>query len=347
MKIDKGFQLQKHNTFDIKCTASYYIDIACLEDAKKLSQDEYFRTLPILIKGGGSNLLFIGDFRGAVLHYSGSSVTTLEETNSEKIIRVGSGKIWHELVLETSREGLWGIENLALIPGEVGASAVQNIGAYGAEVADSIVAVHTIDLESGETRVWQNSECKYAYRYSTFKEKEQQFQLIYAVDFKLSKKPQPNLSYASLKHLEGEDTLTPLQIAEIVIGIREKKLPDPNVLPNAGSFFMNPIIDREHFTHLLLQHPDIPHYHLPNDQYKIPAAWLIEQSGLKGVREGNVGTYPRQPLVIVNYGGAYSYEVTDFAQKIIDKVHSQFGIELHPEVRYVRSGAQDNIGNIR
>lgn len=346
MQIYKGFELKELNTFSIACKASYYIELESKEDIQKLSQDEYFRTLPMMIKGGGSNLLFIGDFRGAVLHYSGDKVEVLEEDDNSILLRVESGKNWHQLVLETTAKGLWGMENLALIPGEVGASAVQNIGAYGAESSQVIEAVHSINLETGAERKWTTEECKYGYRYSIFKEKAHQFEVIYAVDYRLSKLPKPDLHYAGLQALRELSSITPQRIVEEVICIRESKLPDPNELPNGGSFFMNPIVDKQHFIHLMLQYPDMPHYALPEDKFKIPAAWLIEQVGLKGVRDGKVGTYPKQPLVIVNYDDAYSYEVVDFANRIIEAVREKFDIELHPEVRMVKSGAQDSIGNI-
>ncbi|MDO5017610.1 MAG: UDP-N-acetylmuramate dehydrogenase [Porphyromonas sp.] len=345
MQINQGYQIKELNTFAMACKASFYIEVECKEDLFKLYQDEYFRTLPMMIKGGGSNLLFVGDFKGAILHYSGSSVTVVDEDEKEVLLRVEAGKVWHDLVMESVAKGWWGLENLALIPGEVGAAAVQNIGAYGAEAAQAIEAVHTINLETGAERVWENRECNYAYRYSVFKEREQQFDFIYAVDLRLSKVPRPHLKYNGLQSLREKTELTPTEVARTVMAIRESKLPDPALLPNAGSFFMNPIVDRQLFSHLLLQYPDMPHYVLSDEEYKIPAAWLIEQSGLKGYREGNVGTYPKQPLVIVNYNNAYSYEVVQFADMIIERVKEKFGIALRPEVRYVRSGEQDSIGN--
>lgn len=340
MKIEQGYELKELNTFAMACKASYYIEVESKEDAQRLSRDEYFRTLPMMIKGGGSNLLFVGDFRGAVLHYSGNSVGTVEENSDSILFRVEAGKNWHELVMECAKKGLWGIENLALIPGEVGAAAVQNIGAYGAEAQQVIETIHSIDLETGEEYIWRNADCHYAYRYSIFKEIEQQFQLIYAVDIRLSKTAKPNLDYAGLQDLAGIADLTPLMVAQKVIEVRESKLPNPAELPNGGSFFMNPIVNRQLFTHLLLEYPSMPHYIISEQEYKIPAAWLIEQCGLKGIRQGNVGTYHKQPLVIVNYGGAYSHEVVDFSDMIIRTVKEKFGIELHPEVRFVRSGTQ-------
>ncbi|MBR8807183.1 UDP-N-acetylmuramate dehydrogenase [Porphyromonas levii] len=343
MKIEQGFELKALNTFAMACKASYYIEVETKEDALKLSRDEYFRTLPMMIKGGGSNLLFVGDFRGAVLHYSGQSMIVVEEDSTSVLYRIEAGKNWHELVMECAENGLWGIENLALIPGEVGASAVQNIGAYGAEASQVIEQVHSINLETGEEHTWSNADCHYAYRYSIFKEEAQQFHLIYAVDIRLSKVAKPNLDYSGLQSLSSETNLTPLMVANKVIEVRESKLPDPQELPNGGSFFMNPIVNRQTFTHLLLDNPSMPHYIISEQEYKIPAAWLIEQCGLKGYREGNVGTYPKQPLVIVNYGGAYSHEVVDFAEMIIRTVREKFGIELHPEVRFVKSGTQGSL----
>lgn len=343
MKIEQGFELKELNTFAMACKASYYIDVESKEDALILPRDEYFRTLPIMIKGGGSNLLFVGDFRGAVLHYSGKSITTIHEDEHSILLRIEAGKNWHELVIEMVEKGLWGIENLAYIPGEVGASAVQNIGAYGAEVEQVIETVHSINLETGEEVAWEHDKCDYAYRHSIFKERENQFHLIYAVDIRLSKTPTPNLEYSGLQSLQSIPNISPKEVAERVIEIRRSKLPDPAEFPNAGSFFMNPVVDRQTFAHLLLKYPSMPHYIISEDEYKIPAAWFIEQSGLKGIRQGNVGTYPHQPLLIINYGGAYSHEVVEFADMVISTVKDKFGIELHPEVRYIRSGAQDSI----
>lgn len=347
MKIHQGFQLKELNTMGMSSMASYFIEVESLNDALLLARDDYFRSLAFLIMGGGSNLLFIGDFRGAVLRFTPSNVEVISEDDESIVLKVESGKEWHSFVMECAEKGLWGIENLALIPGDVGATAVQNIGAYGAEVSQVIEAIHTIDLVHGEEVTWNPEECNYSYRHSIFKEEDKQHFLITAVSFRLSKKPVPNLKYAGLQTLNGVEGLTALQVATEVIRIRESKLPDPRELANAGSFFMNPIVSQQHFTSLLLEYPEIPHYALPEGAFKIPAAWLIEQAGLKGYREGNVGTYPKQPLVLVNYSDAFSYEVVDFAEMIQQKVYEQFGISLQPEVRYVRSGALESIDQYR
>lgn len=346
MKITPSYQLQPHNTFAIASQASFFIEVESKEDAQLLHHDEFFRTLPFLILGGGSNMLFVGDFKGAVLHYSSSGYEVIEDTPTHQVWRVQGGTNWHDLVMKAASNELWGIENLALIPGEVGASAVQNIGAYGAEVSQVIQAVHTIDLISGKEIIWKTEEIHYDYRYSIFKQPEMRHLMVYAVDIRLSKKPTPNLSYAGLQALQEAPALTPLVIAEEVIRIREEKLPDPQDLPNAGSFFMNPIVDGHTFLALLDQYPSMPHYVISEQQFKIPAAWLIEQVGLKGVRDGNVGTYPKQPLVIVNYGTTIGRDIVTFSERIQDAVMQKFGIELHPEVRFIFSAEQYSINQL-
>lgn len=346
MKIISSHQLKSHNTFAINSQASYYIEIESKEDVQLLHKDEFFRTLPFIILGGGSNMLFIGDFKGAVLHYAGQGIDVIEDNDREQVWRVQAGGNWHELVLKAAGASLWGIENLALIPGEVGAAAVQNIGAYGAEVSQVIRAVHTVDIITGEEVVWQNEEIHYGYRYSIFKDEEMRHLMICAVDICLSKIPVPNLDYADLKALRGRDNLSPTDIVEEVIRIREAKLPDPRILPNAGSFFMNPIVDGATFSALLREYPQMPHYVLSEEAFKIPAAWLIDQSGLKGVREGNVGTYPNQPLVIVNYGTDSGRDILNFSERIQETVHEKFGVWIHPEVRFIISAEQCSINQL-
>ena len=343
MKIFENHPLRPHNTFAVDATAVYYIEVESEGDASTLSRDEFFRTLPFLAIGGGSNVLFQGDFKGAVLHYSAKEVTTLSEDDHRIIIHAEGGKLWHELVMEMAEKGLWGLENLALIPGECGAAAVQNIGAYGREIKDVIEAVHYVDLRTGERQVMQASDAKYSYRHSIFKEAEMAHALVTGVDLVLSKDFAPELSYKGLSDLGGRRSLTPLEVAREVIKIRESKLPDPAVYPNAGSFFMNPYVSKETFETLQKEYPQAPHYPVGGDRVKIPAAWLIQEAGLKGYREGNVGTFPTQPLVIVNYGGARSKEIADFSEMIRQKVFDKFGIRISPEVLFVKSGARHSV----
>lgn len=346
MKILESHPLLSHNTFAVESTAVYFIEVESEGDAEILSKDEYFRTLPFIAIGGGSNLLFEGDFKGAVLHYTGSKVTVLEENSRHVFLHVESGKNWHELVMEAAHRKLWGIENLALIPGECGAAAVQNIGAYGREIKDVIRAVHYVDLVTGEKKEIPVSEAKYSYRHSIFKEPEMAHVLVTGVDIVLNKAFSPELSYKGLQDLRNNPALNPMDVAEAVIKIREEKLPDPAVYPNAGSFFMNPFISEETFGHLTRSYPDAPHFKSEDGRVKVPAAWLIQECGLKGKRSGNVGTYLRQPLCIVNYGGATAKEIADFSEYIRKSVRDKFGIEITPEVRFVRSGAQHSIDEL-
>lgn len=347
MKINESHSLLPHNTFGIAATAVYFIEVESEEDAVALSRDEYFRTLPFLAIGGGSNLLFRGDFKGAILHYTSEVVSTLRENETGKVIHVEGGKNWHELVMEVTRDGLWGIENLALIPGETGAAAVQNIGAYGREICDAVEAIHYVDLRDGSKHQLSRDEAHYQYRHSVFKEEEMAHAFVTGVDLVLRKDFSPMLEYRGLHHLEERGSrLTPTDVASEVIRIREEKLPDPKVFPNAGSFFMNPLLTRETFHSLEALYPDIPHFDVDEGRVKVPAAWMIQECGLKGKRVGNVGTFPSQPLCIVNYGGASGKEISDFSEMIRKAVRQKFGVEITPEVRFIRSAALHSINEL-
>lgn len=333
MQITKDFELRPYNTFALDVHCSYFISCSGPDDLSVLSRDEYFRSIPFLFVGEGSNLLFLGDFEGAVVHYDGTSIECLEENEQEITLRVEAGKRWDDLVEYTCQKGWWGIENLSLIPGETGAAAAQNIGAYGCEISEVVRCIHTIDLKSGRRRCFSTQECRYAYRYSAFKDPEMHYHAIHAVDLCLSKTPRPNVSYfPSL-----EETMdTPMEMRRHVIAVREAKLPDPTVTPNAGSFFTNPVVTADAFARLQKKHPHIPHYPL-DGEVKVSAAWLIEQAGYKGKRIGNVGCYHSQPLVIVNHGGATAEEIKDFSDKVRNEVKNLFDVDLRPEVRFVRS----------
>lgn len=336
MQILPDFDLKHNNTFAIPAQASYFVTCDNVDDIVKLCKDEFFRSQPYLIIGGGSNLLFVENFVGCVVRFTDDTWEVLSEDDDSVTIKVSAGKKWHDLVMETAKHGYWGIENLALIPGDSGAAAVQNIGAYGVEICQTLLTVHTVDLRDGSLRAFSNEECRYDYRYSIFKEREMGHYFIYAIELKLSKNPAPQLSYAGLQDLSERDTLTPEIIARHVISIRESKLPDHNTLPNAGSFFMNPIVGASVYDTLVKEYGQVPHYVVGKD-YKIPAAWLIEQCGYKGKKIGNVGCYERQPLVIVNYGGATGEEIVSLSTDIQKSVKEKFGIDIHPEVRFVKT----------
>jgi len=338
MEIKEKFPLVSHNTFGIEATADWWVSYHSLDDLDRLARDEYFRSLPYLAIGEGSNLLFLNDYHGAILYSEIKDREVLPTPKGEDqdtvLLRIGSGIIWDEFVAWSLEQGYYGAENLSWIPGSVGAAAVQNIGAYGSEVAQLIYQVETFDLKTRSKRVFFPKECLYDYRYSYFKEKEAERYIITHVVFALSRKANVNLSYKALHDYLPSGNVTPRDVRKAVIEIRQAKLPDPKVLPNAGSFFMNPIVSSEVYQELQEKYPDMLHY--PASQgVKLSAAWLLDNAGLKGYRVGNVGTYERQPLILVNRGGAKGTDVAQFASLLVEKVKAAFGVTLHPEVRYI------------
>ena len=290
---------------------------------------------PILMIGGGSNLLFLGDFKGTVLHSTISTIEVIGSTDDHVHVKVGAGVIWDDFVAWCSINGLWGVENLSAIPGEVGASAVQNIGAYGVEAKDVIDTVQTISLADGSERDFSNSECRYAYRQSIFKnELKGQYAVAYVI-FTLSKLPQPRLGYGALEQeVERLGGPTLANIRKAVITMRESKLPDPKVLGNAGSFFMNPVVSEQEFNVIRSKYPDVPSYPAPGG-VKVPAGWLIEKTGWKGRSLGPAAVYEKQALVIVNKGGATGADIKRLADTVIEDVKKEFGITLVTEVNYI------------
>lgn len=333
MKIIENCPLYGRNTFGMDVKAD------CI--AEWSSPDE-LRTLlgtverPYLLVGGGSNLLFTGDFKGTILQSRIETIDIVKESQDSVLVRVGAGVVWDDFVAYAVLQGWWGVENLSAIPGHVGASAVQNIGAYGVEAKDIIETVQTICLDNGKAREFSNADCRYAYRQSIFKnELKGQYAVTY-VQFRLSRKPQPKLGYGALEaqvKALGEPTLE--NIRNAVITIRDGKLPDPKVLGNAGSFFMNPVIPSAQFDALKQQYPDIPSYPAQEGMVKVPAGWLIEQAGWKGRSLGPAAVYDRQALVLVNKGGATGADIIRLADTIIGDVKQKFGITLSTEVNYI------------
>ena len=347
------------NTFGMKVKARCFIEYDSVADLVDIEFEELAR--PVLHIGGGSNLLFTDDFKGTVLHSKIDFIEILEhedcdsdrEEREEKsqdtvLVSVGAGVVFDDFCEWAAREGLWGVENLSYIPGEVGASAVQNIGAYGVEVKDVIRAVYCYDTVEEEFVGFDVSECKYGYRDSVFKNPEVKGRFIVThVVFALSRAPQPKLEYGHLADAVhsavGGGESTPALIRKVIIKIRKEKLPEPSVMGSAGSFFKNPVITAEHFAKIeaaaKAEHGDdckIPHYDLPDGTIKVPAAWMIEQCGWKGRRSGGAAVWEKQPLVIVNYTGeAYPEEIIGLERRIIDSVKTRFGVELHPEVDHI------------
>ena len=346
--------LTKMNTFGMKVKARCFMEYDSVADLVDIEFEELAR--PVLHIGGGSNLLFTDDFKGTILHSKINFIEILEKDgtrhceeqsdvaiSSPVLVSVGAGVVFDDFCDWAAKEGLWGVENLSYIPGEVGASAVQNIGAYGVEVKDVIKTVYCYDTVEEEFVSFDVEECEYGYRDSIFKDPEIKGRYIVThVVFALSREPQPRLDYAHLKEAVG-DNVTPLQIRKTIIKIRKEKLPEPSVMGSAGSFFKNPVISVEHFARIeaaakaeLGADYKVPHYDLPDGTVKVPAAWMIEQCGWKGKRSGGAAVYDKQPLVIVNYTGeAYPEEIIGLERRIIASVKSKFNIDLHPEVEHI------------
>lgn len=332
MTIRDNCSLADRNTFGMDVRADSLIDWATTDELKNALQGI---KKPVLMIGGGSNLLFMGDFRGTVLHSTISTIEIIGSTDDHVHVKVGAGVVWDDFVAWCTVNGFWGVENLSAIPGEVGASAVQNIGAYGAEAKDVIDIVQTICLADGSERDFSNAECRYAYRQSIFKnELKGQYAVAYVI-YSLSKVPQPKLGYGALEQeVERLGGPTLANIRQAVIAIRDSKLPDPKVLGNAGSFFMNPVISEAEFDAVKSSYPDVPSYPAPGG-IKVPAGWLIEKTGWKGRSLGPAAVYEKQALVLVNKGGATGADIKRLADTVIADVKEKFGITLSTEVNYI------------
>ena len=330
MKDLKNYSLKAHNTFGIDAKCSRFLEFENELEAAEVAQILRKSTLPYIIIGGGSNLLLTKDFEGIVVR-SGIKGYTFDGD----CMKCGSGEVWDDVVARCVANGWYGAENLSLIPGEVGASAVQNIGAYGVEVKDLIVKVEAIELATGKGVSFDNGECAYAYRQSRFKKEWKDKYAITHVTYRLSTTFTPHLDYGNIRtELENRHITAPTakQLREVVISIRQSKLPDPQTEGNAGSFFMNPVVGREHFEQLAARYPSMPFYEVDASHVKIPAGWLIEQCGWKGRSLGRAGVHSKQALVLVNRGGATGQEVLQLCETIIADVRNKFAIELHPEV---------------
>ena len=310
---------------------------ASVEELRGLWNAEREAVARALHIGGGSNLLFASDYEGLILHSAIKGYTVVKETEEEVEVRVGAGEVWDDFVAYTVANGWYGAENLSLIPGEVGASAVQNIGAYGVEAKDLIVSVDTFGLETGEERRFMREECRYAYRESVFKQELKGKYAVTFVTYRLKKHPVFHLEYGNIRaELEKQGCQVDLEnVRRIIIAIRQAKLPDPKVLGNAGSFFMNPVVPKMQFEALLAQYPDMPHYPVDDAHVKIPAGWMIDRCGWKGKRVGHAGVHEKQALVLVNCGGATGKEVMHLAEEIVASVRERFGVTIRPEVNYI------------
>ncbi|WP_329903188.1 UDP-N-acetylmuramate dehydrogenase [Porphyromonas pogonae] len=338
MEIKQSFLLSDYNTFKIPATTDYWVTYDSIKDLELLISDEFFQESRSLHIGEGSNLLFLANFHGIILFSRIDSIEEISRTSSDITLMVGAGMNWDKFVEYTVQHGYYGIENLSLIPGQVGSSAIQNIGAYGVEASQYITAVHAIDKRNGEKRRFENRECDYSYRHSIFKEPEYDKYIVTHVEYTLKLVPELNLSYKDLSSYFEASAETPSleKVREAVIKIRQSKLPDTEILGNAGSFFMNPIITSDEFAKLQLKYPHIPHYVMEGGLVKVPAGWLIDQCGFKGHQDGHAGVYEKQALVLVNLDGkATGNDIANLAEKIKGEVKSKFDITIEPEVKYI------------
>ena len=333
MKDLRDYSLLAHNTFGIDARCSRFLEYETAVEAQQVANILRETSIPYIIIGGGSNLLLTRDFPGIVVH---SAIKGWDIAGCR--MACGSGETWDDIVAISLQNGLYGAENLSLIPGDVGASAVQNIGAYGAEAKDFIREVHAIEIATGRLCVIDREACQYGYRQSRFKQEWKNRFLITMVVYEFSDSFQPRLDYGNIRsefERRGIVEPTPQQLRQVIIDIRNAKLPDPKVQGNAGSFFMNPVVGRQKYEELAAQYPQMPHYTVDAQHEKIPAGWMIEQCGWKGKSLGRAGVHDKQALVLVNLGGATGQEVVGLCEMIRHDVYEKFGIGILPEVNII------------
>ena len=329
----KNYNLKTHNTFGIDAKCNRFLEYESVAEAQKVAKILRESSIPYIIIGGGSNLLLTKDYEGIVVH---SACKGVERKGNSLIC--GSGEVWDDIVAKSIARQLYGAENLSLIPGDVGASAVQNIGAYGSEVKDLIRKIKAVEISTGTVREFNHTECEYGYRQSRFKHEWKNRFLIISVEYELSEAFQPRLDYGNIRaELEHRNITEPTaqQLRDTIIDIRNAKLPDPKVMGNAGSFFMNPIVSREKYEQLAAQYEGMPHYEIDADHVKIPAGWMIDQCGWKGKSLGRAGVHDKQALVLVNRGGATGAEIVALCEAIQKDVKVKFDIDIHPEVNII------------
>ncbi len=334
MQIQKNISLKPYNTFGIDVTAKHFVSVSNIDDLKQiLSLKEYPNKL---VFGGGSNMLLTKDFKGFVIHINLKGIEIISEDNDSVIVKANAGENWHEFVLWCINNDFGGIENLSLIPGNVGTAPIQNIGAYGVELKDTFDSCEALSLETKTLQSFSKSDCNFGYRNSIFKQEAKGKFIITSVNFKLSKNHHKlSINYGAItSQLELMQVSNPTiqDVSKAVISIRESKLPNPKEIGNSGSFFKNPVISKTHFNTLLKNFKDIPSYPISEDEVKVPAGWLIEKAGFKGKRFGNYGVHKNQALVLVNYGDAKGIDILNLSKLIQKTVERLFGIFIEAEV---------------
>ncbi len=335
MEIKQNISLKPYNTFGIEVSSSQFVEVNNLDELKSVLTTN---SNPLLILGGGSNMLFTQNFNGLVIKNNFKGINKVLENENEIVLKVGAGEVWHEFVMYCIANDYAGLENLSLIPGNVGASPMQNIGAYGVEVKDLITEVEAFHLIEHKLVLFSNLECDFDYRSSIFKTSQKGNYFITAVSFKLNKNAQTNTSYGAIEtelKVMGIDTPSIKDVSNAVINIRTSKLPDPKKIGNSGSFFKNPLVSKALKDNILVKYPDAPNYSQPNGEYKMAAGWLIEKCGWKGKRIGDYGVHVNQALVLVNYGNAKGSDIFQLSEDIIASVNQIFGIKLEREVNII------------
>lgn len=334
--LRKNYSLKEHNTFGLEANAKYFFEFDTLEEIHDfLAKNDIF-TIQYLIIGGGSNLLFTEDFNGLIIHPKIKGIKILEEDDDSVLVQVGANEVWDDFVEWSVSQNLTGIENLSLIPGVVGAAPIQNIGAYGVEAKEVIESVEAISVETNRKVTFSNAHCEFDYRYSVFKNEYKNQFIITHVNFRFSKQAEFKVHYGAIaKELEAYDEINLKNIREVIIKIRESKLPNHKVLGNAGSFFKNPVVSKLEAKSLQEKYPDIPIYEVNEEQSKLAAGWLIEKCGWKGKRVGDAGVHKDQALVIVNYGAAKGSDILQLSNNIRKSVLYKFGLKLEMEVNAI------------
>ena len=337
--MKKNVNLQPYNSFGFNAKAKYFVEINHIDELQKLIKTPEFKKEKHLILSGGNNILLTNDFfDGIVVLMNNKGIEIVAENDDQVVIRAKAGEDWPEFVKQMVSRGYYGVENLAHIPGKVGAAPVQNIGAYGMELKDSFLECQALNLTTGETLIFTRDACCFGYRQSIFKNELKGQFVIVSVDFKLAKHAELKLEYGNIKSFLAEHGMsdpTLQQLHDAIVAIRDAKLPDPKVTGNAGSFFKNPVIPLEQFEALQKQYPEIPHYPDAESMVKVPAGWLIEKAGWKGWRDEHVGVYEKQALVLVHYGNGTGNDIVMLSEKIQQSVFEKFGIQISPEVNFV------------
>ncbi|TAI46763.1 UDP-N-acetylmuramate dehydrogenase [Flagellimonas allohymeniacidonis] len=338
MKIEENISLQNLNTFGIDAKARFFLEVTSLLQLQKVLGLKAYPEKFIL--GGGSNLLLTKDIDTLVLHINLKGISVVEEADGHVVVKAMAGENWHNLVLWSLDRGYGGLENLSLIPGNVGTAPIQNIGAYGVELKDIFESCTAMEIATGELVEFDNEACQFGYRDSIFKNKHKGKYIITSVNFRLSSKNHGlNTGYGAIEtELKQRDIVYPTirDISDAVIAIRKSKLPDPDEIGNSGSFFKNPVVSKKVVQRIKKEYPNVPSYEVDEDYFKVPAGWLIEQCGFKGKRFGDAGVHEKQALVLVNHGNATGEEILNLALKIQKEVKQRFKIEIQPEVNIIK-----------